>query len=317
MAEESKNPQSKNPQSKSQQVRNLQAGKTKYEQLKEDVKDEVSTNVINKLVQLDAAKSSSKSKALTIIFSVMIALFIGTIVVAFYYMDRTINDMYLTYIKNTEDIIRTRADIELSNAWERLPVGQRKERLREQYFQIIRYYTNAIPEEQKMSNEQIVDSFNNLWACTETIPAINFFVPVAYMKVSTNFNPVYNVKYKRGVAALYLKTAESIANLPLVRNDSSFRVEYKGLKTVNNPSESVKLLAARIDDLMTTFSNREDWVLLALFTNEYDVIDKYWENGDGNIPDELYEAGELAEALKYYHAFKNWQIPAVNIEEVE
>ena len=68
---------------------------------------------------------------------------------------------------------------------------------------------------------------------------------------------------------------------------------------------------------MITFNNREDWVLLALFTDEYQVIRDYWDEGAGAIPDEYYEEGQLAEALKYYHAFRNWKIPVVELETVE
>lgn len=260
--------------------------------------------------EIDARlKATNLYLRLGIIASVVLAAVV--IGIGFYFMRNTIDDMYQTYIKNTEKIIIAKSDIEIANSWERLPVQQRKERLRERYFEIVRYYTNAVPEDQRMSTEQIMNTFNKIWACTQRIPSINFFLPVAYIKVASNFNPVYNSEYKRGIAAMYRKTAEAAANLPIVKHDPIFQIDYKGLKSLNNPIESVTLLIARIDDLMATFNNREDWVLLALFTNEYDVIKKYWDGGKGTIPDKIYEQGQLADALKFYQNFKNWQIPAI------
>jgi hypothetical protein len=163
-----------------------------------------------------------------------------------------------------------------------------------------------------MNDDQIQGTFNQIWLCTEKLPHVNFFLPVAYMKVKTNFNPVYDMNYQRGIIGFYLKTAERIANLPIVRDDPVFRTAYKGTTTLNNPVEAVRLLVARIDDLMSTFNNREDWVLLSLFTDEYVVISEYWKDGEGFIPDKFYQEGELAKALRYYQAFKNWQIPMQN-----
>ncbi len=60
---------------------------------------------------------------------------------------------------------------------------------------------------------------------------------------------------------------------------------------------------------MATFNNRVDWVFLSLITNEYDVIEKYWEDGQGAIPNKLYEEGQLNEMLMYYHSFSLWEIP--------
>lgn len=241
---------------------------------------------------------------------VIIFLLVASIVTTTFFV-RTLNDMRATYIRETENIIRTRSDIELANSWERLPVNQRKERLREKYYEIIRYYTVNIPEEQKMSDEQILASFNQLWLTTERVGSMNFFLPVAYMKVASNFNPLYNQDFKRGIGAMYLRTAEQVANLPLIRTDPTFMTVYNGAVTINNPAQAINLLIARIDDLMKTFNDREDWVLLALFTDEYQVIRDYWDGGQGEIPDELYERGSLAEALNYYYAFKNWQVPAI------
>jgi hypothetical protein len=214
-----------------------------------------------------------------------------------------------TYIRNVEEVIVSRSNIQATNDWERLPEEQRKSMLREQYNTIVRYYTNTTPDEQKMNDEQIVDTFNELWRTTEKVSSINFFLPIAYIKVATNFNPVYNAQSKRGINAFLLKTIEDTINLPLVQDDPIFRTVYRGTETAQNPTESMKVLIARIDNLMTTFRNREDWVVLALYTNEYDVIAKYWNDGEGAIPDEFYKEGQVAETLKYYYSFKNWQIP--------
>jgi hypothetical protein len=129
------------------------------------------------------------------------------------------------------------------------------------------------------------------------------------MRVASNFNPIYNREYKYGLGAFFNKTGETIANLKLVREDPAFQLTYSGIETLRMPTESIKLIVARMDDLMVTFNNRIDWVLLSIFTNEYDVIDRYWDGGDGAIPDEFYKEGELAEALKYFDSFRNWTIP--------
>jgi len=284
----------------------------KTEELKQDIirdiKEGLANGVLKKLLEASTSKIPLRY---SIIIGVLTIAFIVSIVTGFRLMNKTIDKMYVTYIRNTEEIIVAKSNIELANSWERLPENQRKERLREQYFKIVRYYTNAVPDEQRMSSEQIMDTFNRMWNCTKRMPTINFFLPAAYMKVATNYNPVYNVKYKRGIAALYDKSARAIANLPLVKSDPIFKVEYKGTKTLYNPDQAIALLIARIDDLMTTFNNREDWTILALYLNEYTVIEKYWDEGKGAIPDKLYETGALAETLKYYYAFKAWQIPAI------
>lgn len=269
--------------------------------------------LLQRAIQTDNSNNKSL-RNIIIAFTAVVIIFVVSVVFGAISFTSVTNEMRSTYIQETENLINARQDIELANAWERLPVAQRKERLREQYFQIIRYYTNAVSDEQKMNDDQINASFNQLWLATERIPSINFFLPVAYMKIATNFNPVYNQDYRRGIAALFLREAEQIANLQIVREDPVFMTAYRGLETVNNPQESLKLLVARIDDLMTMFNSREDWALLAMFTNEYEVIEKYWEGGDGQIPDELYISGSLAESLEYFYAFKNWQIPAISIE---
>lgn len=271
--------------------------------------EDIGSIVLQAINQYEATGGGKTSKTLIRILIGALILCVATIVVTTVFYVNTINQMHETYIRETEEIIVTRTEIELTNQWERLPVNQRKERVREQFYQIVRYYNNNVPDEQKMADEQILDTFNQLWICTERLPHVNFFLPIAYMKTMTNFNPVYNLDYKRGIAGFYLRSAEAISNLPIVRDDPVFRVDYRGAQTLNNPVEAVKLLVARLDDLMITFNNREDWVLLALFTDEYQVISEYWDEGNGAIPDEYYESGQLAEALRYYHAFKNWQIP--------
>jgi len=272
---------------------------------------DIGQSILNRFFQNDN-KDNKTFKNMSIAFIIVVIMFVVVSVLGIVSFNNITNEMRETYIKETENIINARKDIELANSWERLPVGQRKERLREQYFQVLRYYTNSVPEEQKMSDDQINESFNQLWLATERIPSINFFLPVAYMKVATNFNPVYNQNFRRGIAAFFLREAEQIANLQLVREDSVFMTAYRGAQTVNNPQEAIKLLVARIDDLMKVFNNREDWVLLAMFTNEYEVIEEYWNGGEGQIPDSLYIDGQLAESLKYYYAFKNWQIPVAD-----
>lgn len=242
-------------------------------------------------------------------FIVVSSIFMASILGGTFVFFTVSTTMKANYVSETERIIRAQSDITLANGWERLPASQRKERLREQYYKIVRYYTETVPQEQKMSDDQILTSFNYLWLTTDRIPSINFFFPLAYMKVATNFNPVYNIDYKKGISAMYLKTGDAVSNLPLVRNDSVFKTVYKGTVSLNDPNEAIKLLVARIDDLMITFQNREDWVLLALFTDEYNVLTNYWENGEGTIPDKIYKAGQLADALKYYYSFKNWQVP--------
>lgn len=256
----------------------------------------------------NADKGQKKTIRLLFVLVVFLVLAVG---ISTYFFVITINDMHATYIKETNEIIQTKSNIDLANQWERLPEEQQKERLRSQFYEIIRYYTNNTPDEQKMDDEQILNTFNQLWSTTQRKPHVNFFLPIAYMRVMTNFNPVYNLEYRRGIAGFYLNQAEEISNLPLVREDEVFRTSYNGSTTLNNPNESIKLLVARIDDLMTTFNNREDWVVLALFLDEYNVISEYWDGGDGEIPDEYYEEGPLAETLMYYHSFKNWRVPSI------
>lgn len=268
------------------------------------------------LQMLNSYDNNDKNQKRTIhLMTGLVILLVVVVGISTFFFVSTINQMHTTYIEETEEIIRTKSDIELANQWERLPNNQQKERLRNQFYEIVRYYTNSVPDEQKMNDEQIQNTFNQLWQATERLPHVNFFLPVAYMKAKTNFNPVYNIDYQRGIAGFYLETAEQISNLPLIREDDVFKTTYKGSTTLNNPQQAIKLLVARIDDLMHTFNNREDWVVLALFLDEYNVISEYWDGGEGQIPDRFYREGPLAETLMYYHAFKNWKIPMTNSSE--
>lgn len=255
------------------------------------------------------ANSKGITKPWITVFIATIVIFVGIVTFGTITFVNTANDMRETYIRNVEEVILSRSNIQAANDWERLPEEQRRAMLREQYFTIVRYYTNTSPEEQRLSDEQILETFNELWRTTEKIPSINFFLPVAYMKVATNFNPMYNSEFRRGVGGFLLREIENTINLPLVQDDPVFRTVYRGSETANNPTEMMRVLVARIDSLMSLFRNREDWVILALFTNEYDVIAQYWNDGEGSIPDEFYREGDLAETLRYYYAFKNWQIP--------
>lgn len=280
---------------------------------KSEPTEDLGQQALAHILKMDANKGISKGWlsgfiAALIIFSTVIVL--G---VVFYI--KTTSDMRETYIKNVEDVILSHSEIQSTNDWERLPEEQRKSMLREQYNTIVRYYTNTTSEEQKMNDDQIVDTFNELWITTEKVSSINFFLPIAYIKVATNFDPVYNVQSKKGIDAFLLKQIEDTINLPIVQDDPIFRTVYRGTETANNPVDSMKVLVARIDNLMTTFRNREDWVILALYTNEYDVIAKYWNDGEGAIPDEYYKEGPVAETLKYYYAFKNWQIPLLETSD--
>ena len=221
---------------------------------------------------------------------------------------QTINKLKETYIRDTREVIRIKEEIETANAWERLPANQQKEILRHKYNEIVLYYSVEVPENQKLSSKQVLETFNVLFDCTKNSKSVNFFLPVAYMKVMTNFNPNHDREWKYGISAFYIKQGEALSNLPLVKGNENFNVAYKGRITLQNPSEAIKLLVARIDDLMTTFNNREDWVVLSLLRNEYDIIDKYWEDGKGAIPDSFYREGEMAEILRYFNAFRNFRL---------
>jgi len=267
---------------------------------------DVGQAILNEMFKRDANNKPSKGWQIT--FIIVTTIFAISLILSTFFFISTINDMHNTYITKTEDIILGKENVELANDWERLPIQQRKEQLRSQYLKIVRYYTSPVPAEQKMNEDVLVTTFDTLWDTTQRTKQ-NFFTAVAYMKVATNFNPIYNVQYKRGLAGFYNKTYESVANLPLVRTDPVFQTIYKGSQTAYNPNQSIKLLVARINDLMGTFNNRIDWVFLSLITNEYDVIDKYWDDGKGSIPDSLYKDGKLSQMLMYYNSFTLWKIP--------
>lgn len=264
----------------------------------------------------DLEKAHTKTvRTLVFIVIGVVALFIGTLGLYTLMFKRVSDDMYNTYINNTKQIILQKEEVEAANAWERMPVGQQEEILRRKYIEIVTYYTTNVPENQKLSEKQMLDTFNVLYDCTSVAKSVNFFLPVAYMKAQTNLNPNFkNSNFQFGIAWFLEKEGKNISNLPIVTNphpDNPFRVAYKGTTTLRNPSESMKLLVAKMDDLMATFNNREDWVILSLIKNEYWVIDEFWEGGKGQIPDEYYEKGSLAEVLKYYSAFRNLKIVPV------
>jgi len=261
--------------------------------------------ILQALGKLDAS-TPGKWTIFTFI-GVMILVVIAVGFLTFNYINK-VSELNISHTNEMQEFILGKEDIEMANSWERLPDQQRREQVRSQHYKIIRYYTESVPEEQKMSNELIEEVFNIWYNATERLNQ-DPFISLAYMKVMTNFNPVYNVAYKRGIGGMFLQTYENVANLPIVREDPALQTIYRGSETANNPTEAVKLVVAYTDYLMRIFNNRIDWVLLALFTNEYDVIRDYWEDSEGLIPSDLYKTGQLAEALTYYHSFTNWQIP--------
>ena len=244
-----------------------------------------------------------------IIASSISAFFIVILVVVLLWVSSTLNTINKTCDQQVSQILLTKNTIELVNSWERLPPGERKERLRSQFYSIIRYYTNETPVTEKLDDNQILQTFNQLWVNTERLNTVNFFLPIAYMKATTNFNPYYNKNGRQGIAFFQQKNAEAASNLPLIRSDPTFSLEFKGSGTLLSSIDSVKLLVAKIDDLSHTFNGREDWILFALLTDDFNVINNYWDNGNGKIPDELYAKGTLADCLSCYYYFKNWDIP--------
>jgi len=262
-------------------------------------------DILQALGKLDA---NSPGKWTIYTFIIVMILTIVTIGFLTFFYVRSINKLNINHTAEMQEFILGKEDIEMTNSWERLPDQQRREIIRSQHYKIIKYYTESVPEDQKMSNELIEDVFNVWYNATKRLNQ-DPFISLAYMRVMTNFNPIYNVDYKRGIGGMFLQTYENVANLPIVREDPALQTIYRGSETANNPTESVKLVVAYIDYLMRIFNNRVDWVMLSLFTNEYDVMKKYWEDGDGAIPSELYKSGDLAKALTYYHSFTNWQIP--------
>jgi len=268
--------------------------------------------LLQKLIQRDGHNGSygvGITRGWLIAIAVIVSVFTLVILIGSMWVTSTINRMNESYTAQTEQIIFTKSEIEQANSWERLPPLQKKEKLREQYYAIVRYYTNEATPAEKMDDAQILQSFNALWLATERLTSVNFFFPVAFMRATTNFNPYFDKDSRIGMGYFYLNGAEAVSNLNLVRSDPVFMLEYKGTGSLNDPIDTIKLLVARIDDLSKIFHGREDWIFLALLTNEYDVISRYWRDGTGTIPDDMYLRGPLAECLKYYHSFKNWDIP--------
>lgn len=219
----------------------------------------------------------------------------------------SVNYIRDTYVSHEKDMILAMSMVESANDWESMPEGQQREKLLNRYMEIIKYYNVYTPDNEKMSHETIIESFNVLYDCTK-MTRVNIFLPIAYMKVMTNFNPSYDADNRYGISAFFVKEGENISNLPIVTDKVSFDVSYKGIPTLQNPIESIKLLVAKIDDLNKIFNNRSDWVIFALLTNEYEVIDKYWLNGEGIIPDEQLLSGKLKEVREFYYILKNWKI---------
>jgi len=243
-------------------------------------------------------RSKKEKKRVLIVCTIIIALLVGMFMASVIFL-------HSTYIKNTEQIILSKKAITIANDWERLPETERKEKLRERYYEILKYYTLKSKTEEKLREDIMLDSFNSYYDCTNLL-RVNFFLPLAYMKVMSNFNPNYTRNYRFGVAFFFVKEGADISNLPIIK-DPHFNVTYKGEETLRNPIESMKLLVAKINDLKIIFENRTDWVVLSLLLNEYEVIDKYWKSGKGRIPDDFYRK-ELGTILTYYYTFKNWRV---------
>jgi hypothetical protein len=241
----------------------------------------------------------------------LIIVFVTAMGLGVYFNKRTAEALYNNYMENTREIIDSRSQIETANSWERLSVNERKEKLRSRFYEIIKYYTVTSPLSQKMSDEQLLLAFNTYYDAIYTVNSVNFFLPLAYIRVKTNYNPSYSDNYQTGISGFFTVEGQQIANLPIVKENQALRVAYKGKETLQNPTESLRLLIARMDDLMRTFNNREDWVILALLNHdENQIIAKYWEDGKGEIPETNYKSGDMKNILEYYYAFKNWQIVA-------
>ena len=219
----------------------------------------------------------------------------------------TMIGMKSDYIKSQRDIILSKELVKAANDWERMPEKEQKEKLRERFNELIKYYNLTTKVEEKINDDNIVlDMFNVIYGTTKET-GVNFFLPIAYMKVVTNFNPNFNKANKIGIASFFLKEAENVSNLPIMKN-SIFSINFKGIDTLKSPLDASKILIAKIHDLNEVFSGRTEWIIFALLTNEYEVIDRYWDNGKGEIPEEKLRTGDLKKVLDYYYAFKNWQI---------
>lgn len=219
------------------------------------------------------------------------------------------DDMYTTYIRDTKEVILSFSEMEIANSWERLPVNEQREKLGNQYLTILQYYTVDIPENQKLNKKQLVKSFDTFFISINSFKSVNFFLPLAYMKVITNFNPNYVNDGRYGIAGLTQTQGSNTANLPTMRESDFFKIVFNGKDTLRNPDEAIKLLIARMDYLMKKFNNREEWVIWAMFDGEDRLIREFWENGNGAIPEKLYHETKVGEILDYYNLFKNWEIP--------
>ena len=243
---------------------------------------------------------------------VLVVVFVTAMGLGIYLNKKSLDIVYKNYIANTKEIINSQNKIETANSWERLSINERKEKLRSRFYEILKYYTVDAQQNQRMSDDQMLSAFESYNDTIYAVNSVNFFLPIAYAKIKTNFNPSYNNNYQYGISALFTVEGQQISNLPIVKDNPAFQVAYKGKETLQNPVESLKLLVARMDDLMKTFNNREDWVIMALLNHDENaIISKYWQEGKGEIPDSYYKSGELKDILEYYYAFKDWKIISV------
>jgi len=240
------------------------------------------------------------------IFIVCILIFSIIVLVGSFMVIFTLRDMKNTYIQETDKMLLMNHKIENAAAWEKLNSIEKKEKLRNQYYTIVRYYTTSSDIAKSLNNDQILDSFNSLWIISEKYNTVNFFLPLAYIRVTSNFNPSYSLKSKEGYSAMFMIDYERFSQ---ISPDPIAKITYRGIETARNPSDSIKLLYLKMDYLYKVFNGRVDWILFSMLNNEFEVIQKYWKNGEGEIPDEFYLSGSLYNALNYYHSFINWQIP--------
>jgi hypothetical protein len=255
----------------------------------------------------DKIREDERKKFFKILCTIIIASAVAIVLTTSLFIG-TMLGMKNDYLKSEREIILSKEMVKAANDWERLPEKEQKEKLRGRFNEIFKYYNLKTKVAEKITDTNtILDLFNTVYDCTK-VSGVNFFLPIAYMKVITNFNPNYNKNNKLGIASMYLKEAEYVSGLSLVKNNSAFNLTFKGVDTLKNPIDSTKILIARLKDLNEVFRGRVEWVILALLTNEYEVIDRYWNNGSGEIPEDKLRSGELKQILDYYYAFKDWQI---------
>ncbi len=184
-------------------------------------------NDVQTLQRLLAADASSVGSNATLIkvfigglaFAIVLCTIVSIVAI------RAVKVMSEAYTRNTDSIILARSNMESANAWEQLSPSQKRERLQDQYFQIVRYYTTNVAPNQKLNDDQIMSTFNSLWETTSRVNSVNFFLPIAYMKVKTNFNPAFGNGYQYGIAGFYYKEADQAANLNRVKTDPAFQVK--------------------------------------------------------------------------------------------